>query len=93
MSKSGDSKPREMWAAVVIVGMAIVAFVIWARLAGWRFGPMDQMSSLGLVVMAAIVGAGLLLEWFQDWRTLRVLRRHLAQVRRSRVDPRGPKTK
>ena len=74
-----------MGAAVVIIGMGIIALLVWLRLSAWQLSFIDPMSSLGLLVMAAVVGIGfLVVEWFQDWRMLRALRRYLAKARAKR---------
>jgi len=45
-----------------------------------------------MVIIAGVVGVGLLIESFQDWRMLRALRRRIAQTRaeRQRGRRRGP---
>ena len=73
----GPRRNCEAWAAF---GMGIVALLLWTRLSEWRFGPNDPLSSLGLVIIAAVVAVGLLVDWLQDWRMLRTLRRHLAKT-------------
>jgi hypothetical protein len=89
------TRSGEMGAAVVIVGLGVISLVLWARLLEWRFGEIDPLSSVGLLIVAAVVGVGFLVEWFQDWRILRALRFHLAKARAQRkdMDPRGPKGK
>ena len=89
MSEEVSKEKREdgngdVWAAVVILGLGAASLVVWAWLSKWQFSGIDTLSSVGLLVMAAIVGVGLLVEWFQDWRMLRALRRYLAKARAKR---------
>ena len=88
----------EAWAAVLVIGLGVAALLIWWWLNAWRFGFTDSFSSVGLLLIAGVVGVALLIEWFQDWRMLRTLRRHLAKTRARRHrappgDSRGPKGK
>ena len=48
-----------------------MSLLLWLRLAERRCGPdVNPLSSLGLVIMAGVVGVGVLIEWLQDWRML-----------------------
>ena len=86
MRRAGD-----VWAAIVIIGLGAVALLIWLRLSGWPPGALDPMSSLGLILISAIVGLGLLVARFRDWWMFRTLRRHVAKMRdkQNAVDRRG----
>lgn len=83
------------WVAVVLVAFAAVALGAWAWLSEGRFGDIDTLSSVGWIVMTAIVGVAFLVEWFRDWRMLRALRHYLAKTRAERRsrDMRGSKGK
>jgi len=82
----------DVWAGVLVIGLGVVSLLIWAWLNDWRFGFTDSLSSVGMVIIAGVVGVGLLIESFQDWRMLRALRRRIAQTRaeRQRGRRRGP---
>jgi hypothetical protein len=88
VKRSGD-----VCTVVVTAGIAGISLVAWAWLAKGEFGGVDSLSSVGLLVMAVIVGVGIVVEWLHDWRMFRTLRRHLDKMRADgqREDPRGPK--
>ena len=77
------------------LGTAAISLAAWTLLFNRRFGLVDSLSSLGLLVVTGIVGVGLLVEWLSDWRTFRTLRRHLREARteREHSPPRGPKAR
>jgi amino acid transporter len=85
----------DVCAVVVTLGVAAISLAAWALLVKGEFGAIDSLSSLGLLVVTAIVGVGLLVGWLRDWRMLRTLREHLAKTRSEgqESDPRGPKGK
>lgn len=93
---SGAENPRrsrhrgaaEWGAFAIVVGMSVVVLLLWRWLSPSSWSDVDPMSSLGLLIMAGIVCIGFLVEWFQDWRMLRALRRYLAKTRAR--DPHGP---
>lgn len=78
---------------VAKLGIAAISLAAWMLLVKGQLGAIESLSSLGLLVVTAVVGAGLLVEWLRDWQMLRTLREHLAKTRarRQRGDPRGPK--
>ena len=70
-----------------MVALGLLSFLGWMWLSGWdwkRLTDVDPMSSVGLVLVAAVVGVACLFAWVRDWRTLRVLRRHLSSKRTRR---------
>lgn len=88
--RSGD-----MCAVVVTLGAAAISLVAWMLLVRREFSAIDGLSSIGLLVVTAVVGVGLLLGWLRDWRIFRALRQHLAKTRteRKHSDPRGSNAK
>jgi len=71
----------DVCAVVVTLGVAAISLAAWALLVRGEFGAIGSLSSLGLLVVTAVVGVGLLVGWLRDWRMLRTLRRHLAEIR------------
>lgn len=86
-------KWNDSYAIAVTLAIAAISLAAWTLLFNRRFGVVDGLSSLGLLVVAAIVGVGLLIDWLRDWRTFRALRQHLAKTRTERrhSDPRASK--
>jgi hypothetical protein len=75
----------EEWGVTAIaVGLAVVALLGWLWLSGWKWRRLanpDPMSSLGVLLIAAVVGVACFIAGLRDWRALRILRRHLSRQR------------
>lgn len=79
-------RPRRPWSEEwgvigISVGLGVLGLLAWLWLSGWvrRFG--EAMSVLNFLLVAAVVGIACFTAWLRDWRTLRVLRRHLSRTR------------
>jgi hypothetical protein len=79
-----------MWPTFVSLAITAAFLFAWLSITGWR-GFIDPLSSLGILVIAAIIGIVYLAGRLQDWRWLYALRRHLSKRRAAR--PRQPKSK
>jgi hypothetical protein len=69
--RSGGEEWRD---AAIAVGLAAVALLGWLWLSGWewrRLANPDPMSSLGVLLIAAVVGVACFIAWLRDWRASR----------------------